>query len=248
MKTILMTLVLATSATAQQNYSGGFYRGFGNWSAGGSVYAYGQMNNTPSSANAYGLLQGNARLFGTNVEAVRGEFKSQNTYGSGSAGVTVKMVGYTVYSQNLAYTWTWSWYRSQTFVSASATFWIGPLPVTVGGNIGGAANANLQLAITPTGAGANGAASAWAFGNAWGGVGVSWCWVGIKVTINLFINTLEAGMNVNFSYVSGYVLYNLEPIRIWLKAGLYTWWGTVGEVTIADYSYAKWNWYLTKTW
>jgi hypothetical protein len=121
------------------------------------------MTNTPSSAKAHGLLAGNARLFGYTVEAVRGEFKSQNTYGSGSAGVTVKMVGYTVYSQNLAYTWTWSWYRSQTFVSASATFWIGPVPVTVGGNVGGAASANLYLAITPTGAGANGSASAWAF-------------------------------------------------------------------------------------
>jgi hypothetical protein len=248
LKTILMSLMLVSAASAQQTYSGGFSRDLGNWHAGGSVYAYGEMTNTPSSAKAYGLLKGNARLFGWTVEAVRGEFKSQNTYGTGSAGVTVKMVGYTVYSQNLAYTWTWNWSRSQNFVSASATFWIGPIPVTVGGNVGGAAVANVNLALTPTGAGANGSASAWAYGNAWGGLGVSWCWVGLKVTINLFHNTFESGMNVNYTYVSGYVMYTLQPVRIWLKAGLYTWWGTVGEITIADYSYARWSWYLTKTW
>ncbi len=234
-------LFVASIEAGADTRSNSVQRSYGNSNAGSYVFASGSMSNTRSSADARAMVGAGVRLFGRSIEAVRAEAQSGNQYGSGSTTVSLYVCGTTVYSNSPRTSWGRSWSYSQTFLTANATFIVGPgIPVNVWGSVGGGLNASVQLAIAATGCGVNGSIGGYAYGQAGAGVGVPGFRVGVQVTLNLFNTTLTAGMNANFSSISGGVRLQIDPVRIYIEIGLFTaarnW-----TYRIVDYSYPSWS-------
>lgn len=228
---------VASIDAAADTRSNSVQRNFGNSDAGSYVFASGSMSNTRSSSDARATVGAGVRLFGRSIEAVRAEARSGNQYGSGSTTLSLFVCGTRVYSNSPRTSWSRSWSYSQTFLSANATFIVGPgIPVNVWGSVGGGLNGSVQLSIAATGCGVNGSANAYAYGQGGAGFGVPGFRVGVQVTLNLFDTTLTAGMNANFSSISGYVRLQINPVRIYVEIGLFS---SLGNLTrrIVDYSY-----------
>lgn len=218
------TLALAIPA---QSRSGTYTTSFGTSNFGGTIDAYGSMSRTNSTSSTTARVSGYVRLLGQSREAGRVEVSGSQSYGSGSGSVTVRIGGATVWTSSLAQSGSRSVSRLlNVFPSPiSSTYLVGPVPVTVSGNVGAGVqlNANWVLVAPTLSAGISGSARAWGFGTATAAIGVPGYNVGVTARLNFADHGLNLGMNVRAQGLSGFLQYDLRPIQLQLDLVLRAW-------------------------
>ena len=243
-----LALVLAGLAASSSagSESGSYYKSFGNSKAGGSLSAQAHIYRNSSSSSARGEAYGKLRFLNKTIEGALAEAQGYSNFGSTSGSVRLRIAGSTVYSKY--FNASKSFYKStQLYVfnpAPTTVVTVGPVPVTVSGNVGagGKLSGTTSLAVHDASVNLYGQGRAWANGWAHAGVGFPGYSAGLQV--DAYFGNLQLDSNCKASAqsgLSGYSKLSVTPIELFLKAVLYAWpfqW----SATLSSYtsnSYAK---------
>lgn len=268
---LLSALVLGGLAAAQ-DVSAGYTRSFGGSFAGGSFGTDASLSiedgrgdalsamHTPSEG--FGLAGGSnasarVTLFWQNIEAFRFGVNGHLT-DTGDRSFApdheltglVRVAGRTLYSASAEteISVTRSFGPYDIFArNLSATWWLGPVPLTVSANAGSAAEATLSLAadvpehrVTLTAT-----PHAWQYG--WASAGIGWAGfsAGVNATLNLANTTLAMPLVADLEDgFSGALTLSMTPISIYLRlyAAVNLWfWHDAWYLTVYSWSAGAWS-------
>lgn len=245
--------VLCTGTAVAQSVSSSYTRSFGNSNLGGSLavssYAGVSRSGTTYSASAYVRGSATGKLLGLSKEfgyANAGmSAKKTATAVSGSASVTVRVAGRTLYnsswSRSYATSKTWSTptYNVKVFpVDPSAKFTIGPVPITVKGNAGASANLSATAAIATSlsnMASLTGTARAWSNGTASVTAGIKVLSLGVELSAKYANQSLNLRSNIGSTGPRGSFYYTLQGIALKLKVKVSVLFASYSK-TIAEYA------------
>lgn len=132
---------------------------------------------------------------------------------------------------------------SRTFFDADSTFWVGPVPVTVSGSIGGGYSFDIYYELNVKRAKLHGGPRAWGNGNAWAGVDLWLAGAGVGANIKVLDAYLKSQMLaafLSFSY-SGSMDVVINPLAVdfYINAWLWDWkfYETLAKWSTASYTY-----------
>jgi hypothetical protein len=133
---------------------------------------------------------------------------------------------------------------STTFYSASATYWLGYVPVTVSGKIGGGASVSYTLQLPENGAGVSGDGAVWISADASGGVGIAGYGVGPAVHMELGKISFKPSLNVTPTTVSGQANLVFDPVHFEFLLAVLLHGDPWKSVVLASYDAPKITWPL----
>lgn len=201
---------LASTVTGSKSFQ------FGNSQAGANGTYTVSVANSATSASASLNAYGNVMLLKRTARAM--EFNAATQYSKTSrtplmATYSLSLAGYTVDTGTKYATYTWNKSVNRTLLTANATVWAGPIPVTLTGSVGGGASIGYTLNLNPSNVGLNGGISGWATGSASGGVGVPGFNLSLQADLTLLKTSLNAGLQVTPTRYSGSASLCLDPLR-----------------------------------
>ncbi|MCA8969671.1 MAG: hypothetical protein KDC95_07805 [Planctomycetes bacterium] len=250
--TVTATVLLAGSTVAQ-SVSSTYSRSFGNSNLGGSLsvtsYAGVSRSGTTYTASAYvrgsavGKLLGYSKEFGYAYAGLSA--KKTASAISGSASVSLRVAGKTLYSSSwsrsyaTSKTWATPTYSVKVFpVDPSAKFTVGPIPITVKGNAGAAANlsATARIATSLSNfASLTGTARAWGNGTASVTAGIKVLSLGVELSAKYANQSLNLSTYLNSTGPHGRFYYTLQAIALKLKVKIKVLFASYSK-TIAEYA------------
>ncbi len=211
---VLLLLVISAFDVLAATKNGYNSFNFGNNQAG----ATGAYSIVTTNRNAYSRVDltatGNVMFLNRTVKGVEFSSTTENSGGRKTAVYSLTIAGYTVDSGTKSASYTWNKPVNRTLIQASATFIVGPIPVTVGGSVGGGANIGYTLQLNTTGVGLVGNASAWAAGSASAGIGVSLLNVALRSDLQLGKTSFTPSINVTPTTWSGEADLVFDPVNI----------------------------------
>ncbi|NOT31833.1 MAG: hypothetical protein HOP15_15415 [Planctomycetes bacterium] len=244
----LQALLLTTSSLAlagladAQSVGTSYSRSFGSSLAGGSFHADAGLSLASESYeqdqilhHAYDLdgdanLYAGVSLFSRTLEAFRFQARASLSDDTGSLNGTsgalsglVRVGGYTVYSalaeEELAASRSFGPYNIFPG-DLSATWWLGPVPVTIRANAGSGAALSVQLNANPIEhqVRVTGTPRAWQYG--WASVGLNWgvFSTGLQANLTLANSTLSLPLIADLEDgFSGALALSMNPIAIYLR-------------------------------
>jgi hypothetical protein len=149
-----------------------------------------------------------------------------------------QVAGYTVDSGTSDQSHSGSKSYDKTFWSGSATYTIGPVPITVSGSVGAGASAGYSVQVPANGASLSANASLWMTASAGAGVGAFGCSVGPVVHLELGKTTFTTALTVTPTTISGNADLVFDPVKFELDLTAYLFGTEVGSVTLASDSAA----------
>jgi hypothetical protein len=217
-------LIAVPGHLAGATLSGSYPFRFGNEQASASGSFHGAATNGPGYADLLLRAQAGVRFLGVYVPGVGVMSRVVNSGGRRSATFQVVINGYIVDSETRSVSWTWSKSLPRTLVtSPPLMIWVGPVPVTLRGSIGGGASGSLSLTLSASAAGASGSLSVWANGSASAGVGVPGYNASLRATLELLKSTVSAGFSATFTSLGGHVTLTFQPMRVVLEVVVRAW-------------------------
>jgi hypothetical protein len=236
----VVSLVAAMSVmeASARSASGSKGFNFGNRCAGANgAYTVATENRTGYSRLS-ATANGNVMFLNRTVKGVEFTANAENSNGRKTATYQLCVAGYTVDSGAKTASFTWNKPVNRTLVDASMLVWVGPVPVTVRGSVGGGASIGYTVTLATSGVGLNGNASAWANGSASAGAGIPLLNLALRSDLQLAKTSLQPYINVTATSMSGGANLVFDPVNIcfyvtmqtvgksWCDLGSYTQPGT----------------------
>ena len=244
-------VAVAPDADAQSKKSS-WYKGYGSGSvATGWASAYAGTDRDEEMYFQFGLLhhryaldiganaKAGVKLLGHNVEAFRMEVAGHmeddtgsysGTSGESHALLRIAGLTYVDYKKEFDLTYTKNFGPYSIMKGGvKSLWWLGPVPITVGGDAGNGNQLVAKANLNPFQNDARGtvAAVGWQYGKMWAGVG-GWLFTGgISATLKMAHTTLGYTLRADLEEgVSGTLELVLEPIKLYLKlfAKVNVWW------------------------
>jgi hypothetical protein len=173
--------------------------------------------------------------FSASVENTNGNRRSD--YCLSSDGYNVSAVAGAHCTSNLSFTWSKTY--STTFLDASATWWVGPVPVTISGSLSGGADIGFGFDLPPNGVNLSGYGSVYLSGTASAGFDIVVAEVGIEADFTLGRTTLKASLQITPTSMSGQtdLEFTAVKLRLYLFAELF---GETGTADLLKYESDPW--------
>lgn len=260
---VLAAGFLAGAASAQNQSVGKAYsRSFGNSYLGGLVYASASAAKTSSGtthtarASLYGRVS--ARFLNKSKEIASASISASgiktSTRATGSLRAYVRVAGKTIYSRSFTRSYRTSWTVAskprnyKIFPSdPSFRFKVGPIPMTIRGNMGAATNANARLTVLnslASLASIGGTVNAWGWGRASVKAGISVLYAKLELSAKFANQSLSLSTYAGNRGVRGRFYYTLQAIALKLKASarILFWKGSKTLVNWASSTYRRTLW------
>jgi hypothetical protein len=211
---------------------------FGNSQAGAKGSYSVNVENRTSYARVNTTANGNVMFLGKTVKGVEFSATAENTAGRKTATYQLSLAGYTVDSGTKTVSYTWSKAVNRTLVDASLLVFVGPVPVTVRGSVGGGASIGYGFTLSTSSVRLDGTASGWANGSASAGVGIPLLNLSLRSDLQLAKTTLNPYATVAFSplTMSGGANLVFDPVKIDFYASLQTMGKSWLRYDLASYS------------
>lgn len=194
--------------------SGSHQFAIGNNNAGVTADFSAGYQNSSGKASAYIGATGTVQLLGRSLKALEAKGNVSLNGSAGTASVTVKLAGTTVYSKSSSSSVTWSASYTKTFLQVTAPIPVGPITVRVNGSVSGTLSGSETLSVGSKGVSVSGSVGAYATGSASVGVGIPGYNVSLKATLNLLSSTLSPSVSVGPSSQSGSVKLSFNAASI----------------------------------
>lgn len=210
----IILLVCSTINVQAAKKSGFNSFNFGNKQAG----ACGSYSVLTENGRGYSLvsLTANGDIMFLNKTAKGIEFNgtSQNVNGKKTTTYSLSLAGYNVDSGSKTASYTWNKPVNRTLLQASASFTLGPVPVTVSGSVGGGANIGYTFELSNSGVGLLGNAGGWATGSASAGIGATFLNLSLQSDLQLAKTSLRPSIRVTPTSWSGGADLGYDPVKI----------------------------------
>ena len=208
-----------SAATVDKAYNKSISVGNSTAGAVGSIGA--RMKAKPRDYLAKVSANGNVKFLGLTVKAAEFEAKAKADRVGISNGYYVKLVGATVASKYSSASVSWSKSYPKTFVRASSLFWVGPVPVTISGSLGGGVGADCELSANTNGVSLEGGVNSWLSASASAGFGFPGASVSLSSRFQLggtgIGSTIDLGLVGGSVTTSGAVNLKVNPVSIHLS-------------------------------
>lgn len=254
-----ISLVLATAAIfatslSSQSVGRSYNKYFGSSNAGASIHVYSGASKTYSGGTHTGKasISGSARVrfLGQSLEAAKAYAgitgRKTSTRVSGSASAYLRIAGRTVYSRSYSrsYPTAWTFWsrptKSKIFArDPRATFTVGPVPITVSGNVGAGTKISIKGSIANSWtkfASLSGVGEAWGHGNASVSAGVPGARIGVEANLKFAHHTLTISGWIGRYGPGGSCIYRLNPISLKIALFVQVLWKKYSK-TVASYNY-----------
>jgi hypothetical protein len=176
---------------------------FGNSQAGGKgTYSIVTRNNNGYSS-AQLTATGNVMFLNKTIKGIEFSATTQNSAGKKSSTYSLSTVGDGGDRGTKTVTYTWNKPVNRSLIQASPTIVVGPIPVRIGGSLGGGASIGYTLELSRNGVGVSGNASAWTNGSASAGIGVSLLNLSLRSALQLAKTSFQPSTKVSPASFSG---------------------------------------------
>jgi hypothetical protein len=210
----------------------------GNSSAGASGQFTASASTGTKTWSAALRATADVRALGYTAKAIDAQASLTSSGGTRSASFKLTLGKATVDSQARNVSWTWARSMPWTILTVTAPpIFVGPVPVTVRGTVGGGLSGSISLALKTSGVGLSGALSSWVSGSARAGIGIPGYNVSIQATLELLRSTLSAGIDAGVK-VAGFARVVREPLTILFDLVANAW-PLTWTKSLAHYSYGR---------
>ena len=210
------------------------------WAGAQGSYSLAGANRAKYAHSELGV-GGSVRFLKMTAKAVEFSATVENNNGTKTAVYRLDVAGVTVDSGRKSATYKWSKPVAKTLVQGSVPVMLGPVPVTLRGSVGGGASIGYSLGLSASGASLDGSASTWMTGSASAGLGVPLLNLALRSDLQLGTTTLQAGVQVTPSVLSGRADLVFDPVKIDLGLAVQSGGKVLYRQDLASYSASSKN-------
>jgi len=229
---LMFGLLIATNAFAQQTWSKTVDDQWGTDQAGAAIQASARLEAGADAVSATSGMTGRVMIFHFKPQIANGEAHATATRLGADAGVSVRVAGFDVIHETHACTFTGGDGKcpaekvfgprpfQRTITLAEYQFQVGPIPVHVRANIGGAAELPFRVRLSPLALSATSTPRTYAFGTLEGGVGFRFL-TAAKLTADLHMldTSLDFGGELQPNLIVRKIMVlTIEPAHMMVKA------------------------------
>lgn len=146
---------------------------------------------------AYADAGFDANVFGGSIEVVGGYGYAESGNGDHDNNLSMQVLGATLFDEKVSIARTIP-IAEQAFIDAEKTYWLGPVPVTVGGTVTGTAEVEVEATPGATGASLNVTPSIALTGTAVAAIGGGCAKAGIQGELNLSTVAVPVELSMTF--------------------------------------------------